>query len=74
MEPAERSMDVMLGDAVDVECAVLEGKPEVTVTWSREVEYKFRFLVCLHCPRPIPIPIPIEISKLCRKATQYWDL
>ena len=37
MEPAERSMDVMLGDAVDVACVVLEGKPEVTVTWSREV-------------------------------------
>ena len=37
MEPAERSMDVMLGDAVDVACVVQEGKPEVTVTWSREV-------------------------------------
>ena len=36
MEPAERSMDVMLGDAVDVACVVLEGKPENTVTWSRE--------------------------------------
>ena len=68
MEPAERSMDVMLGDAVDVECAVLEGKPEVTVTWSREVGYKYRFVVRLQCPRPILIPIQIEIPLISSKA------